>query len=156
MFFRGTKKDWNESKGDGNRNRLEEIVKAGRTIGILAYDGDEPVGWCAVAPRTEYDALDRSKYYRTVDDIPTWALTCFFTARGYRRKGVSRYLILQAMRYAGDHGAHFLEAYPIIPKKEKVPDIFAYTGFYKEFLDIGFQEIANRDGLHPIVRICLD
>jgi len=156
MFFHGTKKEWNESKGDGNRNRLLEIVKTGQAIGILAYNGDEPVGWCAVSPRRAYDALERSKYYQAVDDTPTWSLTCFFTARNYRRKGVTRYIVPHGMQYAHEQGAKFLEAYPIIPKKAKVPDIFAYTGFYQEFLDLGFEEIANRDGLHPIMRICLD
>ena len=29
----------------------------GREPGLLAYDGDEPVGWCAVAPRESYARL---------------------------------------------------------------------------------------------------
>jgi hypothetical protein len=36
---------------------MHELVKAGMPIGILAYDGRDPVGWCSIAPRETYGRL---------------------------------------------------------------------------------------------------
>ena len=36
------------------------LVKAGTPVGVLAFDGDEPVGWCSIAPRETYARLSRS------------------------------------------------------------------------------------------------
>src|SRR5215204_2957554 len=49
----------------------------GRKIapGVLAYDGDEVVGWAAVAPRSELP-FERSTKIPHVDDLPVWSLWC--------------------------------------------------------------------------------
>ncbi len=52
------------------------------TSGLLAYLDDEPVGWCAIEPRTEYDGLLR--VFRVPwdgrdedrQDPTVWAVTC--------------------------------------------------------------------------------
>jgi hypothetical protein len=61
MFWRVPRKEWDANKGVGNKRALKRIVTAGGKPGILAYLGKEPVGWCAVAPRAEYIALQLSK-----------------------------------------------------------------------------------------------
>ena len=152
MFFRGTRKDWNDNKGEGNRLRLKNIVDQKHPVGLLAYLDSEPVGWCAVAPRVDYDSLSRSKNHQAVDARNAWAITCFFTKTSARRKGVSSFLIQQAIIFSRSKGAEVLEAFPIIPRKEKVPDIYAYTGISKVFINLGFYEVLNRDGMHPIMR----
>jgi GNAT superfamily N-acetyltransferase len=151
MFFRGIRKDWNENIGEGNRLRLQAIVDQEKPVGLLAYDGEIPVGWCAVAPREDYAALERSRYYKAVDNKKVWSITCFFTAKTYRRKGVTKFLIAEAIKYANGHGAEALEAYPLVPKKESVPDIYAYTGFYQVFIDLGFTVAAMRGEFNPIL-----
>lgn len=152
MYFRGNRKEWKENIGDGNRQRLKEITAFGKPVGLLAYDGDKPVGWCAVAPREEYAALERSKNYKAIDQRKVWSVTCFFTAKTHRRKGVTRFLISEAIKYAFENGSEALEAYPLVPKKEKVPDIYAYTGFYQVFIELGFIVAARRSEFNPILR----
>src|SRR4051794_3545058 len=46
--------DW-RSVGDGaRRERLAaQLAAPGTGPGLLAYDGDTPVGWCAVEPRAD-------------------------------------------------------------------------------------------------------
>lgn len=152
MFFRGTRKAWNDNRGEGNRLRLKEIVERSAPVGLLAYSGDRPVGWCAVAPRTDYDALARSKFYKAIDNKLAWAITCFFTVKDFRRKGITRFLIKEAIGYARMNGAEVLEAFPIVPTKEKVADIYAYTGFFQVFLDLGFHPVKGLEDSHPFMR----
>ena len=94
------------------RRRMEALVSRGVPVGVLAYDGDEPVGWCSVAPRETYRRLERSRVMPRVGDAPTWTLLCFFVPRARRGEGIARALLKGAVRYARKEGAVEVEAYP--------------------------------------------
>jgi hypothetical protein len=47
-----------------NRAALRQVVADGPPPGVLAYAGETPVGWCAVAPREAYVHLERSRVLR--------------------------------------------------------------------------------------------
>lgn len=93
---------------------MQGLVESDTPIGVLAYDGDEPVGWCSIAPRQTFVKLERSRVMprKTPPETPTWTVTCFFVRRPYRGKGVARDLLEGAVRYARDRGAHVVEGYP--------------------------------------------
>ncbi|HDR06229.1 MAG TPA: GNAT family N-acetyltransferase, partial [Candidatus Coatesbacteria bacterium] len=76
MYWRLKRKDFDKGYGEANRRELRRIVEAGEAPGILAYEGDEPVGWCSVAPREAFPSLDRSPVLKRVDDEPVWSITC--------------------------------------------------------------------------------
>jgi hypothetical protein len=42
-------------------------VESHRTHGLLAYIGDQPVGWCSLDPREKLPRL-QSRYWRSIDD----------------------------------------------------------------------------------------
>jgi GNAT superfamily N-acetyltransferase len=93
---------------------MQALVAAATPIGVLAYDGDEPVGWCSVAPRETYVRLARSRTMPRVTalDTPTWTILCFFVARSHRRAGAARALLDGAVAYARQQGAKVVEGYP--------------------------------------------
>ena len=51
--------------------------------GVLAYDGDEVVGWAAVAPRADLP-FARSTKIPHVDDQPAWSVWCIRVRPGRR------------------------------------------------------------------------
>ena len=54
----------------GNRGRREamtELARRRRAPGLLAFEGDEPVGWIAIAPRKELKRVDASRATPRVD-----------------------------------------------------------------------------------------
>jgi GNAT superfamily N-acetyltransferase len=85
--------------------------EAGTTCGLVAYLDGEPVGWCAVEPRSAYLRLRRDCRVpwagRAEDkaDDSVWAVTCFVTRAGFRRRGVSRALARSAVEFARARGA---------------------------------------------------
>ena len=97
MWWRVPAKEWERDAGAGNRNVFRRIVEAGPAPGLLAYDGGRPVGWVAVAPREEYPRLNRSPKLKPIDDVPTWAVTCFYIDREYRGSGVAGTLLAAAV-----------------------------------------------------------
>lgn len=89
MFWRIPRKEYEQNKGQGNKRAFKKIVTNRGEPGILAYHDKEPIGWCAIAPREEYIALERSRILKPVDDKPVWSISCLFIKKPYRRKGVS-------------------------------------------------------------------
>lgn len=150
-WWRLARKEFEAGKGGRNRRRLEAYVGAGHVPGLLAYDGDVPVGWVAVEPREAYPRLDRSRTLARVDEEPVWSITCFFVARPQRGRGVTRALIEAAVAHARAAGAPAVEAYPVAYDAD-VGDAFVYTGAASTFLALGFREVARRSPTRPIVR----
>lgn len=150
-WWRLTKPEYTAGRGDVNRRRQERYVKAGNVAGLLAYSGDEPVGWVAIEPREAYPRLGRSRTLAPVDDRPVWSITCFFVARPHRGKGLTRALVEAAVRHARSRGATIVEAYPVDLGRE-VDDASVYHGAASTFRALGFEEVARRSGTRPIVR----
>lgn len=152
MWFRGTRKQYKKNQGVGNKRRMKKIIMSGEIPGIIAYQDDEPVGWCAIGPRETYDALGRSRVMAPVDDNPVWSVTCFFIRREYRRRGVSTRLLDAAVRHAVSRGACIVEGYPIDAGKDDEPDAFMYHGVASVFRRAKFKEVARRSPTRPVMR----
>jgi GNAT superfamily N-acetyltransferase len=153
MLWRLPRKQFDAQKGEGNRKAMKAIVDSGTMPGLLGYFDGQPVGWCAVAPRDHYPALNRSRILKPVDDQPCWSVSCLFVHRAYRKKGVSTQLLRAAIGYVRTLGGRILEAYPVEPKGDKmIPAAFAWTGIPKAFESVGFSEVARRSPTRPIMR----
>ena len=153
MWWRLPRSVFNEKKGDGNRRSMKKLVDSGVVPGILAYEGDRAVGWCSVAPREAFPALDRSRVLARVDDEPVWSMPCFFVARDRRRSGITEELIRESVRYARANGARIVEAYPVTPGEKGMADAFAFTGLASSFLKAGFIEAARRSPRRAVYRL---
>jgi GNAT superfamily N-acetyltransferase len=139
-----------------NRRALKKLVDSGKVPGILAYAGDQPIGWCAVAPRETFPKLERSKILGRIDNKPVWSVTCFFVAKAFRRKGMSARLLNAAVDYVKKQGGEIVEGYSVEPKKDWTPpDPFVYTGLASAFRKAGFVEVARRSKTRPIMRYML-
>lgn len=104
-------KDAQEMERDEKREAMLGLIDDGTPVGLLAFDGDEPVGWCSVAPRSSYAELARSRTMPTVDE-DAWTILCLFIKRDYRGQGVAHALVAGAVAYAESSGAEVIEAYP--------------------------------------------
>lgn len=152
MFWRLSRAEFNKNKGAGNRQLMRDLVGAGVAPGILAYLDGEPVGWCAVAPRTAYSALERSRILQPVDDTPVWSISCLFVRKDCRKKGLSVALLRGAIEFVRERGGSIVEGYPVEPQKKEMPAAFAWTGLASAFLKAGFRECARRSETRPIMR----
>ncbi len=79
---------YREAPRGANREALRQIVGRGSPPGLLAFDGDLPVGWCQLTPRDALPWLDHMWWFVRVDAVPVWSISSFFVQRGYRRQGV--------------------------------------------------------------------
>lgn len=150
--------EWRSLQVSGRMQRLEEQTQCGfasarTTSGLVAYLDDEAVGWCAVEPRTAYARLLRTRIPwkgrdEDRDDAGVWAVVCFVTRAGYRRRGVSRALARAAVDFARERGARALEGYPMLVEPgQDVTWGELNVGSRSVFADAGFDEVS-----HPTLR----
>jgi GNAT superfamily N-acetyltransferase len=124
------------------------------TSGLVAYLDGEPVGWCAVEPRTAYPRLllktrvPGAGRAEDKSDDGVWAVTCFVTRVGFRRRGISRALARTAVDFARQRGARALEGYPMITQPgQEIMSVELHVGSRSIFATAGFKEVS-----HPTLR----
>jgi GNAT superfamily N-acetyltransferase len=131
--------------------------ESGTTSGLVAYLDGEPVGWCAVEPRTGYAGLVRT--YRVPwegraedkSDDSVWAVTCFVTRAGFRKRGVSRALARAAVDFARERGARAIEGYPMTTKDVILEEL--HVGTEGVFTDAGFTEVSRPTLRRVVMRV---
>ena len=154
MAWRLTSKEFKERQGEPNRCAMKRIVATKTPPGLLAYAGQEPVGWVAVAARETFVRLAGSRVLAPVDDQAVWSIMCFFVRKDCRKQGLSTELLNAAAKFAKKNKAKILEGYPQELKKY-LPAPFVWTGLASAFRKAGFEEVARRSKARPIMRLAL-
>ncbi len=144
--------DFRTRKPPARRALMRRRVAGGKPPGLIAYEGGRPVGWIAIAPRTEYARLGTSKVMAPVDGTPVWSVPCFFVDRTARGRGLTVALLKAACAFAASHGATAVEGYPIDAKGSRLAPAFAWFGLAPAFAAAGFREVARRSPTRPVVR----
>jgi GNAT superfamily N-acetyltransferase len=156
--------EWRTVPVNERAHRLREQTdcghpESGTTTGLVAYVDGEPAGWCAIEPRTAYVRLLLARVPwagRSEDktDDGVWAVTCFVTRLGFRRRGVSRALARAAVDFARERGARALESYPMITEPDKEIAWGAlYVGSRSIFAAAGFTEVSRPTVRRVVMRI---
>jgi GNAT superfamily N-acetyltransferase len=132
---------------------------AQETSGIIAYLEGEPVGWCAVRPRTVYARLRNSPVPwagrdEDREDDSVWSVVCFAVRKGYRGLGLTYALARGAAVHARSRGARAIEGYPMITSPDKeITWGELNVGPLGAFLDAGFREVTHPSKRRMVVRI---
>ncbi|OLN26369.1 GNAT family N-acetyltransferase [Desulfosporosinus metallidurans] len=154
MSWRLKRSDFERQKGKENRSAMRTLVEQNMKTGVLAYIDNEPIGWCAVAPREDYLRLENSRVLKRIDNEQVWSVTCFFISKSFRRKGISLELLKGVIKYCEINNVKIIEGYPGVPYGEQVPDAFEWTGIPSAFEKAGFVEVERRSKSKPIMRYC--
>jgi GNAT superfamily N-acetyltransferase len=162
MAWRGSneeRKEWAAAPGRAAKrgdlapaNKLRKAamkrrIDAGTPVGLLAYDGGEPVGWCSVAPRPTFRKLGGPD---DVGDDPdtVWSVVCFFVKRSHRGSGISRALLAAAVDYAEANGAAIVEAYPADADSPS----YRFMGRKPLFENAGFSALGRAGSRRTVMR----
>jgi GNAT superfamily N-acetyltransferase len=153
MFHRLAKTEFDEGKIDeGNKNAMKSLVWKNRPTGLLLFYEELPIAWCAFAPREDFLKLEKSRVHKRIDNKIVWSVPCTFIDKNFRRRGVSVVLLKKLIEYAKQNDIKIIEAYPVIPTQEKLPDAFAWIGLYKSFERAGFKIVDKTSKNRPMVR----
>jgi len=138
---------WDAVKGETAQRRLRRGIATGAVMGVLAYAGAEPVGWCTYGPRPSFARLDRAPSLRCPDAEAVWSVPCFFVRRDHRGRGVATALLAAAVAAIRARGGRIVEGYPVkLAQTGRHADAFAWTGTRALFEGAGFVLAGNPDG----------
>ncbi|HKX73805.1 MAG TPA: GNAT family N-acetyltransferase [Acidimicrobiia bacterium] len=154
-----TGKEFAQATPEERKKLLAGLVANGSEPGLLAYREGNPVGWCAVGPRTRYTRMmsPRSRVYRPFPDPEAegnWVVNCFFIARKQRGQGIAAALLDEAVKFAWARGARTIDGYPLLddsPGASPSPASL-YVGSVSMFRQAGFREV-NRVNNRPLMRL---
>jgi GNAT superfamily N-acetyltransferase len=155
---------WRDSTQEQRDAAFEEQTGCGRpdvttTSGLVAYAGDEPVGWVAVEPRPAYPKLRTSRVPwtgRNEDrgDEGVWAVTCFVVRKGYRGRGVTYALARATVPHARQRGARAVEGYPmVVPPGKVVTWGELHVGARQVFEEAGFVQVSAPTLRRVVMRV---
>ena len=160
MYWRWPHAQFTAASAAERRTGLVARVASGPPPGLIAYDGDAPVGWVQAGPRSDTPQWNtKGRLTAPIDpsdaaDPGVWALSCFFIAGPARRRGVMGALIDGAVAFAHAEGARAVEACPRDSEKRTNP-INGYVGLVGPFRRAGFVEVARRRADRPLMRLTL-
>ena len=126
--------NWAQRQADKEQRVLED-----RTHAALVFEGDRCVGWCQFgSPEELPEVKSRRLYEKDLITLPDWRITCFFTGKGFRRRGVADAALSGALLEIARHGGGMVEGYPEETDDRAVSGSFLHTGPMAAFENHGF------------------
>ncbi|MCU1439022.1 MAG: family N-acetyltransferase [Rhodoglobus sp.] len=161
QYFILSNREWNETSAADKERMLCGRIEENRSApGVLAYLDGEPVGWCAIEPRTDYRRILTSRVVtgsvEPPDDARVWAVTCFVVRVGFRRQGVAGALLEAAVAHARKHGARDIEGYPVDTAEKKASSAELYHGALSLFLGAGFHVVSRPAAGRAVVSLSVE
>jgi GNAT superfamily N-acetyltransferase len=139
----------------GNRAAFAGLAEASDVpLGLVGFEGDQPVAWCALGPRARYARAILTPTYGgrdAAEDSSVWLIPCVFVRRDRRRSGVTAQMIKAAVAAAQAGGAKAIEAFPLAGGKRQSKDV--QVGFEQTFAGEGFRVIARPSGNRALMRL---
>jgi GNAT superfamily N-acetyltransferase len=122
-----------------NRDEKEQRVREGRTHAALVFADGQCLGWCQFgSPEELPEVKSRRLYEKGLTTLPDWRITCFFTGKGLRGRGVADAALGGALAEIARLGGGTVEGYPEETDDRKVSGSFLHTGPMAAFENHGF------------------
>jgi GNAT superfamily N-acetyltransferase len=150
-----SQKNWKEFRGDKAKETFKSLIQKGKAHGMLAFSGDEPVGWCSFGPRIDFPCLARVRAYKRDDISDVWSVTCFFIDRKWRGKGLARGLLRASVEMMKKRGVKIVEGYPMTTTRDgrRLSAGMIWRGPLKIFEELGFKTVQSTNPFKPLVRL---
>jgi hypothetical protein len=141
MGFHAKGPGWGVS-AEMNRSEKEALVRQGRAQAALVYDGQDCVGWCQFGPPQELPRIKNAAAYRAASPTQAdWRITCFFTGKTHRGKGVSQTALRGALEQISRLGGGLVEGFPEDTTGRKTSSAFLFNGSLSMFQAEGFATV---------------
>ena len=149
MFHAPDAEAWADNAPETNARLAREMILRGEMRGLLAYDGEKPVGWCHCDLVSNIPIV--RTYYPEVAsrEDGVGAVVCFTIAQGYRGQGVATCLLEAAVDALRAQGAKAAEAYPMLTAQD---DEHHYHGPLSLYEKAGFTLVREHEGMGLVRR----
>lgn len=145
---------------ESNKAHMMARVEDGPPPGMLAFDGDQAIGWMQIGPRADVPEFNNAGRASAplepaeATDAANWAVSCFFIRTKARGKGLTHRLLAAGIEHARGSGARVLDACPMDQSKDS-RSIGLFVGSTRVFEAAGFEKVAGRRPGRPLMRLSL-
>ncbi|MGQ0533642.1 MAG: GNAT family N-acetyltransferase [Caulobacteraceae bacterium] len=156
IHWRVPRQDYIAWRGNKAKTFFKRRVMKGPPPGVVAFIGDEAVGWLQIGPRADAPQWNTPRRVSAplkegdAEDGSVWGATCFFIKSSARGRGVMDTLLEGGLKYARANGARVVEACPI---DGRTGNVDAYVGLMPIFQRAKFKEVARRKANRPLMRL---
>jgi GNAT superfamily N-acetyltransferase len=139
--------------GNQAKNAMKNEIRTGRAFGLLAFENNTAVGWCAIDPVATQIGHDYCLQKEKKISPNSWMIHCLYIDSAYRGAGVSKILIASAIEKAKSEGATEVLAFPIPEDSTgKFPkDIAEFSGRLSTYQKLGFELRERLDNFYQVV-----
>jgi ribosomal protein S18 acetylase RimI-like enzyme len=138
--------------GNERRDIKKRLVEQGRAFASLVYDGKKTIGWCQFGRCEELPRIKHKKeYFNKNDKLPDWRITCFFVDSDYRKIGITRIALSDALKQIKKMGGGVVESYPEEVDGRNISASFLYNSTLQIFEDEGFEKKIKLGQNHWVV-----
>jgi len=133
-------------EGAPAKDLLSSGISEGSVNGLLFYDNDLPIGWCAIDPVSNligHDCFQKEENYLPSD----WSIHCLCLAKEYRGKGIEKQMLAFAEEYLKMKGASRVMAFPE-PKSEPDKPFTTWNifcGYESDYIEAGFKKLETNN-----------
>ena len=133
-----------ERDPDALRAHKLRRVQSGDAHAALVFDGEDCLGWCQFGSPAELPRVpNRRAYEADPGRPPEWRITCFFSGRGARGRGVAATALSGALEQIAALGGGVVEGYPEDAAGRKVSGSFLFHGTLAMFESQGFERVRK-------------
>jgi GNAT superfamily N-acetyltransferase len=131
--------EWRNRSGEENRLEAIEEIKNGNMKGYLAFDGEQCIGWCNANDTRQFVRLE-NELKSVIGDQKVGCVICYVIHPNYRKQGIARLMLKQAIEDFKAEGFDGVLALPVDVKDD--PEKL-YRGTINMYKDQGFKEIER-------------
>lgn len=124
-----------------SREVAAEMINANKIHGYLAYEGDDPVGWCNCDDPKNYIFLARHVKARNVEE-KVKSIVCLKVAKGKDFLQVGSALLASVCEFSKEAGYSVIEVYP----NEGAMLCAGFESTVELYLANGFEFVSLKDG----------
>jgi GNAT superfamily N-acetyltransferase len=132
-----------EPTADENRRDMTDLIGRHQVTALLAFAGDQPVGWCNYGETTHLAGVMRKLKLEAPDHQGVGSVACFVVAAPYRGHGVAARLLDTAIERLRARGLRAVEAYPTRTGDDTPQG--NYRGPLSLYLQAGFEPYRELD-----------
>jgi hypothetical protein len=130
----------------------KKLMEEGKTHASLVFKNEECIAWCQFGSPEEPPGIYHKKEVEAKFAIPDWRITCFFTDKDHRKKGLSAVALKGALELIKNLGGGIAESYPQDTPGKNISSSFLYNGTKQIFEQAGFNYEGKKGKNHCVMR----
>lgn len=148
--------DWPSLSAEENRVAMQSRIETGAMQGFLAYRDKDIVGWLNAQPRHMlphcFGRLRIAPTPLPCEPFEAALIVCFVVSPRWRRRGVARTLLVEALRSLASRGFKIVDAFPFKSAESELPADH-YHGPLSLFLSQGFSVLREEESLTVVRKL---